>query len=240
MFFWISCCPTHYSPCCWEAGEIVSFSNTSISKFSVTGLGTHLVKLFPSYLGSKSLAETSRGSRRVQGAEREGIRETKRLGFPEREWLWAGIWRNAKTGEPSLSARYRVLTLQCSLALTHTSGALSKAEDSWGQCLPLTGQMGYEKLLWPGASEGLGHFYSSGTSVSPLRSQCKPENPCSAASEFPVLILKPGRFWRRRFKASNFISPSACFTSGIQSLMLTQSMPRNVICGLGRGVGGCK
>lgn len=70
---------------------MASFLNISISKFSVTGMGTHLFKPFPSYLGSKFLAVTSHGSRRVQGAEREGIKETKWLGFSEREWLWAGI-----------------------------------------------------------------------------------------------------------------------------------------------------
>lgn len=52
-------------------------------------MGTHLVKEFPSYLGSKSLAETSHGSRCVQGAEREGTKDTEWLGFSEREWLWA-------------------------------------------------------------------------------------------------------------------------------------------------------
>lgn len=70
---------------------MTSFLQIGSSEFSVTGMGTHLVKPFPLYLGSKSLAETFHGSSRVQGAEREGIKETKWLGFSEREWLWAGI-----------------------------------------------------------------------------------------------------------------------------------------------------
>lgn len=139
------------------------------------------------------------------------------------------------------------LALQGSVRLTHTWEDASKAQAAESRRLlrPVPSSEGAnerwaEKVLWPGSWGRLGNFFSSGILVSQLRTQRKPKNPCPAASEFPKLILKPERFWRRCFKARNFISPTACLTSGIHSLLLTQSMPKNVICGLGQGVGGCK
>lgn len=138
------------------------------------------------------------------------------------------------------------LALPGSVMLTHTWEGSSKAQAAESRRLlkPVPSSEGAnerwsEPVLWPGGWGRLGNFFSSAILVSQLRTQWKPENPCSSASELPKLILKPGRFWRRCFKAKNFISPTACFTSGTHSLLLTQSMPKNVICGLGQGVGGC-
>lgn len=137
------------------------------------------------------------------------------------------------------------LALQGIVRLTQIWEGASKAQaaESRGLLRPVPSFEGVnerwaEKVLWHGCCRRLGNFFSLGILVSQLRTQWKPKNPCSAASEFPKLILKAERFWGRGFKARNFIFPTACFTSGISSLLHIQSMPKNVICGLGQGVGG--
>lgn len=112
---------------------------------------------------------------------------------------------------------------------------LMKAANSCGQCLPLKGQMGNGlKSCYDLELQRLGHFFSSGILISPIRVQWNWKS-LLCCQWIPTLILKPGRFWRRHFKVSNLTSPPACFTSGIQSLMLNHSMSKNQWSGMGCG-----
>lgn len=90
------------------------------------------------------------------------------------------------------------LALQGSVRLTHTWEGASKAQAAESRRLlrPVPSSEGAnerwaEKVLWPGGWGRLRNFFSSGILVSQLRTQQKPKNPCSAASEFPKVILKP-------------------------------------------------
>lgn len=84
------------------------------------------------------------------------------------------------------------LALPGSVMLTHTWEGSSKAQAAESRRLlePVpssegTNERWSESVLWPGGWGRLGNFFSSAILVSQLRTQWKPENPCSSASELP-------------------------------------------------------